>query len=30
MSADWEMVLDKIGRGELNSEQFISDIKGRT
>lgn len=30
MTAEWEMALDKIEKGELNSEQFITDIKDYT
>lgn len=30
MTAEWEMALDKIEKGELNSKQFITDIKDYT
>ena len=30
MTAEWEMALDKIEKGELNSKQFIMDIKDYT
>lgn len=30
MTAEWEMALDKIEKGELNSKQFILDIKDYT
>lgn len=30
MTAEWEMALDKIDKGELNSKQFITDIKDYT
>lgn len=30
MTVDWEMALDKIEKGELNSKQFINDIKDYT
>nr|WP_314492112.1 DNA topoisomerase 3 [uncultured Chryseobacterium sp.] len=30
MTAEWEMALDKIEKGELSSEQFITDIKDYT
>lgn len=30
MTAEWEMALDKIEKGELSSKQFITDIKNYT
>jgi len=30
MTAEWEMALDKIEKGELNSKEFITDIKNYT
>ena len=30
MTAEWEMALDKIEKGELNSKQFLDDIKNYT
>ncbi|MGD1317836.1 DNA topoisomerase 3 [Chryseobacterium sp. 2R14A] len=30
MTAEWEMALDKIEKGDLNSRQFITDIKDYT
>jgi DNA topoisomerase-3 len=30
MTAEWEMALDKIEKGELNSKKFITDIKDYT
>lgn len=30
MTAEWEMVLDKIEKGELNSKEFITNIKNYT
>ncbi|WP_374465577.1 DNA topoisomerase [Chryseobacterium sp.] len=30
MTAEWEMVLDRIEKGELNANQFINDIQHYT